>query len=67
MQAQLDGGQSISALRRFSDNLAKLPQHGWGRVLLCFRLQHAMLYILCICCIDLYAVDFRGQVEACDG
>ena len=30
LQAELDAGQSIAALRRFSDNLAKLPEHGWG-------------------------------------
>ncbi len=29
-QAELDAGQSIAALRRFSDNLAKLPEVGWG-------------------------------------
>lgn len=31
MQAQLDAGASIAALRRFSDNLAKLPEQGWGK------------------------------------
>lgn len=30
LQAELDAGHSIAALRRFSDNLAKLPEHGWG-------------------------------------
>ncbi len=30
-QAELDAGQSMAALRRFSDNLAKLPENEWGK------------------------------------
>ena len=30
LQGELDAGQSIAALRRFSDNLANLPYVGWG-------------------------------------
>ncbi|KAL3145894.1 hypothetical protein ABBQ38_015262 [Trebouxia sp. C0009 RCD-2024] len=29
LEGELDAGQSIAALRRFSDNLAKLPKTGW--------------------------------------
>ncbi len=30
MQAELDNGASVRALRRFNDNLRCLPAQGWG-------------------------------------
>ena len=33
LQTELDAGHSISALRRFNNNLAKLPENGWSALL----------------------------------
>jgi len=30
VQAELDNGASVRALRRFNDNLRSLPAQGWG-------------------------------------
>ena len=52
MQAELDAGHSIAALRRFSDNLARLPENGWGMLPnhhLCLGLYKTMISRLFLC------------------
>ena len=55
LQGELDAGQSIAALRRFSDNLAKLPENGWrtqpGHHLCPISHDTASHHIACIPCL----------------
>ena len=57
LQAELDNGQSIVALRRFSDNLAKLPENSWGRFV--------SLLIIWTTCFQIKAMTHVQATAAC--
>lgn len=42
LQAELDNGAAVAALRRFNDNLAALPADSWGALTSTAGLVHAV-------------------------
>jgi hypothetical protein len=59
-QAELDNGAGVDALRRFNDNLRKVPADRWGT---CLAAVAAMAWLMLSCCsrIAASAVAQRGQ------